>query len=369
MTQGKQDHVFGAQRRSAIVAMIEAHGVVRIGDIVREFGVSRKTALRDLDLLDSEGRVDKVHGGAVAVVATPPATSDEPTTAPADHTGPTIGIVLPVVGHHNRTILRGAESVLQSHGAAVTVSTTGWTATAGPSTQIDELVGAGVAGLLVRPAPVPDDAYGVVRDWVERPPVPTVLIEDEPAATEQSAVWTVGTDDHRGVATSLRHLHDLGHRRIMLVTDGGAPRSREIRRLWRFCLQDAGLDDDLPVIDGATTPGWPLPTTTATDAILETLRTAEASAVVCHNDVPAFAIADRARRQGWSIPGDLSIVAYEDRVSTRATNPLTAVVLPGYDVGRVAAQALLEQIDAPQRRPRHIRIQPEFVNRASTGAV
>ena len=121
------------------------------------------------------------------------------------------------------------------------------------------------------------------------------------------------------------------------------------------------------MINGATADGWPLPDRTAIDEILQTLRAAQVTASVCHNDIPALAIADRARQLGWAIPGDLSIVAYEDRVSTRATTPLTTVVLPGYEVGRVAAQALLEQLEGPDRRPRQIRIQPDLVVRESTG--
>ena len=54
-----------------------------------------------------------------------------------------------------------------------------------------------------------------------------------------------------------------------------------------------------------------------------------------------------------------------------AMNIGTGQVLTGLNKGHTGADVLkvFKQIDAPDRRPRQIRIHPELVNRASTGAV
>lgn len=55
------------QRRQAIHEAVQRHGGVRVGDLVREFGVSDITIRRDLEVLAERGLVAKVHGGATTV--------------------------------------------------------------------------------------------------------------------------------------------------------------------------------------------------------------------------------------------------------------------------------------------------------------
>ena len=78
-TEGFTDAVnsqpLAVQRHTAIVERVQAHGGVRVRELVREFGVSDMTIRRDLEALAERGLVKKVHGGAAAVSS--PAT-DEP---------------------------------------------------------------------------------------------------------------------------------------------------------------------------------------------------------------------------------------------------------------------------------------------------
>ncbi|GAA5179344.1 DeoR/GlpR family DNA-binding transcription regulator [Rugosimonospora acidiphila] len=55
------------QRQQAIHEMVQRLGGVRVGDLVREFGVSDITIRRDLEALADKGLVAKVHGGATAL--------------------------------------------------------------------------------------------------------------------------------------------------------------------------------------------------------------------------------------------------------------------------------------------------------------
>ncbi|MHB8059919.1 MAG: DeoR family transcriptional regulator, partial [Gaiellaceae bacterium] len=56
--------MLAAQRQRAIVERVQAHGGVRVRELVQELGVSDMTIRRDLEALAEQGLVRKVHGGA-----------------------------------------------------------------------------------------------------------------------------------------------------------------------------------------------------------------------------------------------------------------------------------------------------------------
>ena len=58
-----------AERRQTILVEITAQGAVRVDDLGRRFDVSEMTIRRDLDILESEGLLERTHGGAIAVEA------------------------------------------------------------------------------------------------------------------------------------------------------------------------------------------------------------------------------------------------------------------------------------------------------------
>ncbi len=72
-----------AERRTAIARMVAEDGVVRVATLVARFGVSAATIRRDMKALEEQGRVRRVHGGAVAIeevvpegISVPPGTQE-----------------------------------------------------------------------------------------------------------------------------------------------------------------------------------------------------------------------------------------------------------------------------------------------------
>jgi DeoR/GlpR family transcriptional regulator of sugar metabolism len=59
--------VLPRQRQTYILGRVREDGGVRVGDLARELGVSDMTVRRDLELLEKQGLLEKVHGGATAV--------------------------------------------------------------------------------------------------------------------------------------------------------------------------------------------------------------------------------------------------------------------------------------------------------------
>ncbi|AQT78883.1 DeoR family transcriptional regulator [Mycolicibacterium litorale] len=58
--------MLAAQRRQAILQALDARGAVRVADLAVDLDVSEMTVRRDLDVLDEQDMLRKVHGGAVA---------------------------------------------------------------------------------------------------------------------------------------------------------------------------------------------------------------------------------------------------------------------------------------------------------------
>lgn len=67
--------MLASQRRAAIVEIVEEAGAARVSELVEQLGVSDMTVRRDIERLDQEGLLERVHGGALAVG---PRATDEP---------------------------------------------------------------------------------------------------------------------------------------------------------------------------------------------------------------------------------------------------------------------------------------------------
>ena len=56
-----------AERRAAIAKAVQQRGTVRVAELAAQFGVNAATIRRDLETLEEQGKIQRVHGGAVAV--------------------------------------------------------------------------------------------------------------------------------------------------------------------------------------------------------------------------------------------------------------------------------------------------------------
>ena len=67
--------MLASQRRSTILSLVDETGAVKVSDLVDHLQVSDMTIRRDIERLAREGRVERVHGGAVSLAH---ASSHEP---------------------------------------------------------------------------------------------------------------------------------------------------------------------------------------------------------------------------------------------------------------------------------------------------
>jgi DNA-binding LacI/PurR family transcriptional regulator len=151
-------------------------------------------------------------------------------------------------------------------------------------------------------------------------------------------VWA---DDAGAMASIVKHLHELGHRRIVHVAGlpGLAHTQRRIASL-RSEAQRLGL----PESHSITTDYSDSEGATATRRLLTAPN--RPTALVYDNDVMATAGMHVAAELGLSVPQDISLVSWEDSVLCRSTHPrLTALVRDSAEFGRRSAEQLLTLLD------------------------
>jgi LacI family transcriptional regulator len=176
----------------------------------------------------------------------------------------------------------------------------------------------------------------------------------------------VASNDSLATAEAAKHLAQLGHTRIGFIAGPPGFRSREERRDGFVAgLRAHGID--LPArycVDGAYTYESGI---AGAEKLLRLKP--RPTAIFASNDEMAAGVYHAARQLGLSIPGDLSVVGFDDTpVSRRLWPPLTTVRWPIHEMGRAAAQHLLRA--AGQQIPaRDTSVFPAFlVERDSTAS-
>ena len=93
------------------------------------------------------------------------------------------------------------------------------------------------------------------------------------------------------------------------------------------------------------------------------------TAIICASDPLALGAIRAARRAGLSVPGDVSVVGYDDSTFMSCTDPpLTTVRQPIEAIGRAAVEILAGQIEGSSVSADELFFEPEIVARGSTAA-
>jgi len=206
-------------------------------------------------------------------------------------------------------------------------------------------------------------------------PVPVVAIS---AHSRVENVTNIVLDHHAAVQQALQHLYELGHRKIAFMRGPKAIPDSEFR--WeaiQLVARDLGLRIDPNYVVRIDASGWSMKTGyhpmapeigfKPMQALLEKSR--DFTAVFCFNDISAIGAIRALKDAGLSVPGDVSVVGFDDILSAEyATPSLTTVRQPLLEMGKRGAQVLLERIaNREQEFPAEITMAPELVVRESTG--
>ena len=183
---------------------------------------------------------------------------------------------------------------------------------------------------------------------------------------DSRAVPLVQVDNRMGARLATEHLLALGHTRIAHVM--GAPlRISEERLLgYQGALTKAGVppDSSLVAIGNFTETG-------GHDAMEQLLAAdADLTAVFAGNDLSAIGAINAIVASGRSVPGDVSVVGFDDlRLARYTSPPLTTIRQPASEIARHATELLLGMIAGRQPGKLNHLFPPELVVRSSTAHV
>ncbi|WP_100444716.1 LacI family DNA-binding transcriptional regulator [Glycomyces xiaoerkulensis] len=224
--------------------------------------------------------------------------------------------------------------------------------------RIKEIAARGHSGLIVVTAQLTGEEIAAC----ENAGLPLVVID--PVNPLDDRVTSVGATNWAGGVQATRHLIDLGHRRVAFA--GGPADSvpgRERLHGYREALEAAGIGTDRALVR----PG---PFTAETGAsIAESLLDLDdpPTAFVAASDVIAMGVIRVAKWRGLEVPGDLSVVGFDDTYGAMWTEPaLTTVRQPLRQMGRVASRTVLELADGRGPDSHHVQLATEMIVREST---
>jgi DNA-binding LacI/PurR family transcriptional regulator len=180
-------------------------------------------------------------------------------------------------------------------------------------------------------------------------------------------VTNVVLDQKRAAELALRHLYQLGHRKIAFMRGGSHSSDADDR--WS-CLMAVARDLKL-VVPPESTVQLELRVSTPelgfapTNELIN--RGVDFTALVCYNDIAAIGAIRALMNHGLRVPEDISIIGFDDIQGAAFHNPsLTTIRQPLHEMGAVAARILLQRIRGQATFPDVVPIHPELIIRESS---
>ncbi|MFC4062431.1 LacI family DNA-binding transcriptional regulator [Planomonospora corallina] len=175
----------------------------------------------------------------------------------------------------------------------------------------------------------------------------------------------ISPDDWAAARLAVQHLVDLGHERIGLAVGPGrfVPVIRKIEGYRRAMAQLLGLTevDDLISHSLFSVEGG--------QAAAVRLLEQGCTGIVCASDLMALGAIRACRDRGLSVPGDVSVVGFDDSPLIAFTDPpLTTVRQPVQAMVTAAVHTLLEAVAGTPAQHSELIFQPELIVRGSTGS-
>lgn len=270
-----------------------------------------------------------------------------------------VAMVLPEISEgYAASIMRGIEDHLLREGYLYFVASH-----RGKPDLIDEyshlLIERGVEGLICVNTPLRNPL-----------PVPVVCVSGE---SELPGVINVSVDNRKAMHVAIKHLADLGHKRIAFFK--GHPHSADTEVRWEGICSAASklgievlpeLTIQLQSKHGGEDPSTPDEGYFYGQKLLD--RKHPFTALVAFNDMSAIGAMRTFQDKGLRVPQDISVIGFDDIQAASFQNPrLTTIRQPMHRMGELAAMTLLKRITNPDEVQKNLRVHAELIIRESTG--
>jgi len=200
---------------------------------------------------------------------------------------------------------------------------------------------------------------------IDQPPaLPTVAVAGH---QRMENVTNIILNHRRAIELSLRHLKDLGHTRIAFLK--GQAESSDSSTRWA-AIEDVAAHLGIEIraelvlqLEGVeSTPEIGYPYGKALMA-----RGIPFTALFAYNDISALGAMRAFQEAGRRVPEDISVIGFDDvSLASFSVPALTTVRQPLLEMGRIAAQTLIDRIEERSTFEAEIAVEPEFIVRMST---
>jgi DNA-binding LacI/PurR family transcriptional regulator len=235
---------------------------------------------------------------------------------------------------------------------------------------LDTMLEMRAQGVIIRPSGANSRSLRQASALKERG-VAVTFVDMKPRLASVSAVVC---DNFSGGYEGMRHLIELGHRRIGVVagavaqngggTDVGSERVRGIRQAAQDLAPDVRLIFSTPF---AETSSFEVGQEYGHTLIAEQK---DITAIFATTDMLAIGVMHAAHGLGLDLPRDLSILGYDGVLESSVTLPtLSTIAQPIEEMGRIAATTLIEHMRGTVRTPRQVVLENALIRRDSTRAL
>jgi GntR family transcriptional regulator of arabinose operon len=222
---------------------------------------------------------------------------------------------------------------------------------------LESIAHRGSSGVIVQPsrcaAKTPDRIKGAFQR-LRAAGIPYIMIDSIYEGIESSSVVL---DEYKGGVMAARFFHELGHRRVALVSMDQYRDSLQRREGFTETWAHLKLPPPLLI-------SW---STGLEKTLVNKLKAGGISALFCYNDEVAVRCLRILKGGGMTVPDDVSVLGFDDTVLAATVEPgLTTIAHPKQILGKLAAQAVLGLMDAPLGGDPFIHIfKPRLIKRAS----
>ena len=336
-------------------------------ELQRSLKISRSTVRQALSNAEAQGLIERVPGKGTFVAG----------SAMSQRSSHLIGyITCDSFRHLQSQLLSGAESIVTSEGYRVVFCNSNRDVNEENSLLEQLVLEDKVGGILIWPI-LFDDPSRRLFQFAHQGVVPLVLLD---RTLSGLACDYVTSDNYAGAYAAVKHLIELGHRRIAFL-------SRPILQLMTISERLRGYRDALREADLTPLDPWLVGAANREMEIVVALRSYSdahsqdveqiaqhlhardrPTAVFAMNDMMAMQAMKAARLLGLSIPEDLSLVGFDDEgiVNTLLDVPLTTVAQDAVVLGKRAAEMLIERIEGHDGPPRREVVPTQLRVRSST---
>jgi LacI family transcriptional regulator len=280
----------------------------------------------------------------------------------------TVGIIVPdLTNPFFPALVRGIESTLWQAGYTVFLGDTNYEMRKEKET-VDELISRQVDGVIM--APIDPAGYGEWLEHIRAAELPFVSLT---RLAHQDAD-TVVASDRQGARSAVEHLLALGARRILYLGNRTSRWANEERiEGYREALLAARVPLDEMLLRDAGSGTIEAGLAEMRKVIRSTLGF---DAVIAFDDIMALGVRTALVESGKRVPGDVLLVGFDNiEISALPDISLTTVDIPKYELGRAAAQLLMERMSQVREQDgtkleapfREIVLKTTLVVRESTG--